>query len=225
MKDLSAPTLAEDLLLVLFQPRTGAVAAAGENILHHVLAGAVLTELTFDASVTTTTTPNGSASVEVVEGRAPSDGILRSAWDYAAHTPRALETILAAIGPALRQPLLERLVARGDIREENAKVLGLLKTTTLKDGANGRRSGLVRDVHNVLVEGMEPTLRIAALAGLIWGSGTLHQFEPEIPRSSRVGRRAEEFGRGDLGAHGATQAVARAAAAMMRLIAASLPPS
>jgi hypothetical protein len=37
MKNLSAPTLAEDLLLVLFQPDSGTI--AGENTLYYVLAG------------------------------------------------------------------------------------------------------------------------------------------------------------------------------------------
>lgn len=219
MKNLSAPILAEDLLLVLFQPDSGTI--AGENTLYYVLAGAVLADLAFNESVTTTTTRTGSVSVEAVEGRAPSDEILRSAWDYASNKPDGVQTMLAAIGPTLRQPLLERLVARGDIREENGKVLGLLKTTTLKDGGSGRRSGLIRDVRNVLVDGEEPTPRVAALAALMWGSGTLQQFDPEIPWTSAVITRAEELARGNWSAEGANQAVARATAATIAIIAAT----
>ena len=216
MKDLNAPTLAEDLLLVLFQPESGAI--AGESTLYAVLAAAVLAELSFDEGVTTTTTRTGAAVVEAVEGRAPSDEILRSAWDYALGAPRAVQTLLAAIGPALRQPLLERLIMRGDIREENGKVLGMLKTTTLKDGGNGRRPALIREIREVLVESAEPTPRVAALAALVWGSGTLHKFDPEIPWNSVVITRAQELARGDWGAEGATQAVARATAAMIAMI-------
>jgi hypothetical protein len=222
MKSLSAPTLAEDLLLVLFQPDSGTI--AGENTLYYVLAGAVLADLAFNESVTTTTTRNGSVSVEAVEGRAPSDEILRSAWDCVSDKPGGVQTMLAAIGQTLRQPLLERLVARGDIREENGKVLGLFKTTTLKDGGSGRRSGLIRDVRNVLVDGVEPTPRVAALAALMWGSGTLHQFDPEIPWSSAVITRAQELERGNWSAEGATQAVARATAATIGIIAATVLP-
>ena len=217
MKDLNTPTLAEDLLLVLFQPDSGAI--AGENTLYYVLAGAVLAELTFNESVTTTTTRTGSTSVEAVKGRAPSDEILRSAWDYAADKPRVVQTMLAAIGPALRQPLLERLIARGDIRQENGKVLGMLKKTTLKDGVSGRRSGLIREIRSVLVDGVEPTPRVAALAALMWASGTLHQFDPEIPWNSVVITRAQELERGNWNAESATQAVARATAAMIGIIA------
>src|SRR5688572_18727802 len=118
-KTFDAPILAEDLLLVLFQPDSGAI--AGESTLYYALGGAVLADLAVTESVTTTTTRIGTMRVEAVEGRAPSDQILRGAWDYVADKPRGVQTILAAIGPKLRQPLLERLVARCDIREENGK--------------------------------------------------------------------------------------------------------
>jgi hypothetical protein len=222
MKNLDVPTLAEDLLLVLFQPDSGTI--AGENTLYYVLAEAVLADLAFDESVTTTTTRTGSVSVDAVEGRAPADEILRSAWDYVSDKPGGVQTILPAIGPPLRQPLLERLIVRGDIREENGKVLGLFKTTTLKDGGSGRRSGLIRDVRNVLMDGVDPTPRVAALAALMWGSGSLHQFDPEIPWTSAVITRAQELERGNWSAEGATQAVASATAAMIGIIAATVLP-
>jgi hypothetical protein len=222
MNNLSAPTLAEDLLLVLFQPDSGTI--AGENTLCYMLAGAVVADLTLNESVTTTTTRTGSVRVEAVEGRAPPDEILRSAWEYASDKPHGVQTMLAAIGPTLRQPLLERLIARGDIREENGKVLGLLKTTTLKDGESGRRSGLIRDVRYVLVDGVEPTPRVAALAALLWGSGTLHHFNPEIPWTSAVITRAQELARGNWSAEGATQAVARTTATTIEIIAATVLP-
>lgn len=221
MKNLGTPILAEDLLLVLFQPDSGTI--AGENTLYYVLAGAVLADLALNESVTTTTRI-GAASVEGIEGRAPSDEILRSAWNYASDNPGGIQTMLAAIGPTLRQPLLERLIARGEIREENGKMLGLFKVTTLKDGGSGRRSGLIRDVRDVLMGSVEATPRVAALAALMWGSGTLPQFDPEIPWTSAVITRAQELGRGNWSADVATQAVARATAATIGIIAATVPP-
>jgi hypothetical protein len=182
----------------------------------------VLAELAFTESVTIATTRTGSESVQAVEGRAPSDEILRTAWDFASSKPVEIQTLPAAIGPTLRQPLLERLIARGDIREENGKVLGLLKTTHLKEGGSGRRSGLIRHIRNVLVDGVEPTARVAALAALIWGSGTLNQFDPEIPWTSIDITRAEELARGHWSAEGTPQAVARATAATIRIIAANV---
>ena len=212
MEHISSPTLAEDLLLVLFQPESGVI--AGENILCDVLAGAVLAELAFNENVRIKPAGAGIVRVEAVEKRAPSDGILRSAWDYAAGNPGLLQAMLAAIGTAIRQPLLERLVARGDIREENGKVLGRLRKTTLKDGGSGRRSSLIANIRNVLVDGADPTPRVGALTALMWGSGTLHQYDPEIPWNPAVIARAQAFGRGDW-ADGGDQTAARASAAVI----------
>lgn len=204
---VDSTTLAEDLLLLLYQPDSGTI--AGENTLFYVLAGAVLADLALDERVTTTTTRMGSVSVEAVVGRAPSDDIMRTAWDYVSDRPRAVQTVLAGIGHTLRQPLLERLIARGDIREERRKVLGLFSTTALVDGGNGRRAGLLEDVRDALVERTEPTPRVAALAALIWASGTLPQFHAEIPWNSSVIARAQELESGSWGAGAAAEAVQR----------------
>lgn len=194
-ENVDSPILAEDLLLLLFQPDSGTI--AGENTLFDVLAGAVLADLALHESVIATTTGTRGVVVEAIEGQAPSDDILHSAWDYVSDRPRGVQTILPAIGPKLRQPLLERLVARGDIREESRKVLGVLKATVLKGGRNGRRARLLEDVREVLVGGVEPTPRVAALAALVWGSGTLSKFDPDIPWTAPVLTRARELETGN----------------------------
>lgn len=204
---LDAPTLPEDLLLLLFQPDSGTV--AGESTLFYVLAGAVLADLALDERVTATTTRTGTVGVEAVQGRAPSDTILRPAWDQVAGGPHGVQTVLPAIGPTLREPLLERLVARGDIRREKRKALGLFPTTVLVEGGSRRRADLLREVRDVLVDGAQPTPRVAALAALVWGSGTLPQFDPAIPWTSSVITRAQELERGHWGAGAAAEAVAR----------------
>ncbi|MCL3859843.1 GPP34 family phosphoprotein [Actinotalea sp. K2] len=208
-----APTLAEDLLLLLFQPASGTI--AGETTLYYVLAGAALADLALDERVTTTGARTGTESIEAVDGRAPSDEILLAAWDYVSERPRDVQTLLAAIGPTLRQPLLGRLIARGDLRKVSRKVLGLLTTTALEDGGNGRRLGLLEDVRDVLVDGAEPTPRTAALAALIWASGTLPQFDPWIPWTSSVVTRAQELERGSWGAGAAGEAVTRTTSAII----------
>ena len=212
-QNLDIPTLPEDLLLLLFQPDSGTI--AGETTLFYVLAGAVLADLALKESVATTTTRFGTVNLEAVEGRAPSDEILRYAWDYVSDKPRAVQSILPAIGPTLRQPRLERLIARGDIREDSRKTLGLFNATVLIDGANGRRSGLLEDVRGVLVDGAEPTSRVAALAALVWGSGTLPKFDPVIPWTSSVTNRAHELEAGNWGAGAAAEAVTRTMTAIV----------
>ncbi|WP_329081457.1 GOLPH3/VPS74 family protein [Streptosporangium sp. NBC_01469] len=107
--------------------------------------------------------------------------------------------------------LLDRLVERGDIRRGSRKALGLFDTTVLEDGGSGRRSRLLDDIRDVLVEGTEPQPRIAALAALLSGSGTLPQFHREIPWTSPVITRAKEFERGNWGA--VAEAIARSVTA------------
>ncbi|BCJ60891.1 GOLPH3/VPS74 family protein [Micromonospora endophytica] len=196
-------TLVEDLLLLLFQPASGTI--AGENTLFYVLGGAVLADLALGDHLTTV----AQGQVRSVAGHPPPDGLLRPAWDYLAEKPRGVQTALAAIGPALREPVLARLIARGDIDQEPRKVLGLFPTTALRDGRTRRRAGLLADVRRVLVEGAQPQARVAALAALLSASGTLPQFHSEIPWTSSVITRAKELERGDWGADAAGQAVTR----------------
>ncbi|RLP84324.1 GPP34 family phosphoprotein [Micromonospora sp. BL4] len=201
------PTLVEDLLLLLFQPRSGTI--AGENTLFYVFGGAVLADLALGDHLTTA----DRGRVRSVAGHPPSDDLLRPAWDYLTEKPRGVQTALAAIGPALRKPVLERLIARGDIDQEPRKVLGLFRTTALRDGRTGRRAGLLADVRQVLVDGAEPQARVAALAALLSASGTLPQFHREIPWTSAVITRAKELEQGDWGADAAAAAVTRAVTA------------
>ncbi|WBB47943.1 GPP34 family phosphoprotein [Verrucosispora sp. WMMA2044] len=198
-----SPTLVEDLLLLLFQPWSGTI--AGENTLFYVLAGAVLADLALADRVTMA----DRRKVQTVEGQAPSEELLRSAWDYVSEKPRGVQTVLAAIGPHLRKPVLERLVERGDIRREERKVLGLFRTTALRDGGNGRRARLLEEVRQVLVDGTEPSARMAALAALLSGSGTLPQFYRDIPWTTPVIERAKELEQGNWGAGAAAEAVTR----------------
>ncbi|WP_422735667.1 GOLPH3/VPS74 family protein [Micromonospora sp. WMMD729] len=198
-----APTLVEDLLLLLFQPASGTI--AGENTLFYVLGGAVLADLTLGEHLTTT----DRQRVSSLAGHPPTGTLLRPAWDYLAEKPRGVQTALAAIGPALREPVLERLIARGDIDQEPRKVLGLFRTTALRDGRTERRSRLLADVRRVLVDGAEPPARVAALGALLSASGTLPQFHREIPWTSPVISRAKEFEQGDWGADAAGAAVTR----------------
>jgi len=66
----------------------------------------------------------------------------------------------------------------------------------------------------VLAEG-EPSPRVAALAALISASGTLPQFDREIPWTSPVITRAKEVEQGNLGAGAAAEAVARTFTALI----------
>lgn len=207
------PTLAEDLLLVLFQPDSRTI--AGENTLFYVLGGAVLAELAIGEHVRTDDGPIGTTRVAVTESDPPAEDILRRGWDYVAEKPRNVQTVLAAVGPYLREPLLERLVENGHLVRGRRKVLGLFDASTIELGDTGRREQLVADIRAVLVDGAEPEPRVAALAALVSGSGTLPQFHREIPWTSPVITRAKELERGNWGADAAAEAVVRTMTAVI----------
>ena len=206
-------SVAEDLLLLLFQPDSGTI--AGENTLFYVLGGAVLADLALGEQVTTEPGRLGTTLVKAVESRPPDDGVLRSVWDHVLPQPRGVQTVLAAVGPSLRGPLLDRLVERGHLRRSSRKRFGLFTTTTLEEGTTGRRAQLLAEVRAVLVDGTEPEPRVAALAALISASGNLPRFDPVIPWTSPVITRAEELKQGHWGAETAAQAVTRTVTAVV----------
>ncbi|MCM3661517.1 GPP34 family phosphoprotein [Georgenia satyanarayanai] len=154
-------TLAEDLLLLLFQPGSGTI--AGEGTLSYVLAGAVLAELGLGGHVHAAAGRLGSTTVSAVPRRPPADRLLRESWEYVSDRARGVQTVLPATGPTLREPLLDRLVERGDLRRSTRRALGLFSVSVLEEGATGRRSALLTELRAVLADG-EPVPRVAALA-------------------------------------------------------------
>ncbi len=206
------PLIAEDLLLLLFDPRSGTI--AGEGTLFYVLGGAVLTELAITNQIAIENRGGLHGSlVSAVEDTPPTDPLLRSAWDRIAEKPRDPQTLLASIGPTLRPVVLDRLVERGYIVAERKKRLRLFTTTSLREGDGRRRSDLLAQVRAVFVDGVSPQPRIAALGALLSASGTLPTFYRDIPWSGDVYTRGKELERGEWGADAVGVAVARTVAA------------
>lgn len=217
------PLLVEDVLLLLFQPDSGSI--AGENILFYVLGGAILGDLALSGRVEVR--PHGALSTRVHTVGTPKAGdeLIASALAYVSEKPRNVQTILAAVGPTLREPVLDRLVERGDLDREQGKWLGVFPTSKLTLGS-GRRAELMTEVRAALVDGETPEPRIAASIALLSASSTLPQFHQEIPWSGDVYTRGKEFERGDWGAAAASDAVTRTMAAVIgnAVIAATILP-
>lgn len=206
-------TLAEDLLLVLFQPQSGTI--AGEGTLYYVLAGAVLADLGLGGHVRTGTGKLGGLTVEAVADNPPADHLMRATWEYVADKPRGVQTVLAATGPTLREPLLDRLIDRGELRRRAHRSLGFIPSSVVEEGDSERRRTLLAGIRAVLVDGADPAPRTAALAALLYGSGTLPQFDRDIPWTSPVIRRAEELKEGNWGAGATAKAVARSVTSLI----------
>jgi len=202
------PLIAEDLLLLLFDPRSGTI--AGEGTLFYTLAGAVLADLAAGGhiEVDEDTTLTGRR-VRAVAAAPPADPLLREPWDRLTRKPRTAQVLLAEIGPTLRDPMLDRLVLAGHIARERGRMLGILPTTRLSAGGTSRRAELLDAVRPVLAEGAQPTPRTAALAALLSASGSLPALYQDIPWSGSVFTRGQELERGDWGAAAAGEAVTR----------------
>ncbi len=216
------PLIVEDTLLLLFQPDSGTI--AGENILFYVLGGAVLADLALAGRVEAEEQGPFTRVRAVGTGEAP-DPLLEPALTSLSRRSQDVQAVLADIGPRLRGPVLDRVVARGDLRRTEGKVLGLFPTTRITL-ASDRRAALIRDVRAALIDGEEPSARTAASIALLSASSTLPQFHAEIPWGTDVYTRAKKLESGEWGAAAASSAVARTmnAVIMNTVIAATVLP-
>ena len=209
---LPEPTLAEDFLLLLFDPARGSI--RGEGRLRYPLGGAMLSELALDEHVELNDQGSWKGVTVTAVGAGPEDPLLREAWQRLERKPIKAQSFLAAIGPKVRGPVLDRLVERGDIHRSRGRALRIFPTTKLSDGGSGRRTAVVEPVRAALVDGIEPLPRIAVLAALLSASSTLPHMKDDIPWSKEVQRRGKAFEKGDWGAQAVSRAVAAAAAAV-----------
>jgi hypothetical protein len=210
----AAPALAEDILLLLFDPRTGTIAGEGNN-LFHTLAGAVLVELAFQERIDIDERTTFKGRQVHAAGEAPTDPILREVWERIERKSTDVHSLILEIGPGLRARVIDRVVERGNIGRENRKALGLFNTTALVDGGTSRRADLLAPVRAALVDGDEPDPRTAALAALLAASGGLPALHKDIPWSGDVYTRGRELQRGDWGAAAVGESVQRTMAGLI----------
>ncbi|WP_061961496.1 GOLPH3/VPS74 family protein [Demequina flava] len=204
------PTIAADLMLLLFNPHKGAI--SGEGTLYYPLGGAVLAELALDDHVDIEDAGKHRAGKVTATGSGPEDPLLREAWDRIAKKPQGAQGLLAAIGPRLRGPVLDRIVYRGDIVRTKRKVLGIFPSTKLSDGGTTRRPELVSQMQAVYLHGVDPDPRTGILAALLSASGQLHSLHREIPWSGDLKKRGKELEKASWAAEGVSTAIQSAAA-------------
>jgi hypothetical protein len=205
--------LVEDLMLLLLDDETGTI--AGEGTLYYVLGGAVLTELALREYVTADggrTLANGR-KVTATPGVAPSDPMLRFGYDIVSERPRGVQELLIRIGADLRGQVLDRLVERGFLRRETKRTLGIFRTTRLPADRPEYEAESLERVRSVLVDGVEPDQRTAALVALLSASGTLPQFYRAIPWSGAVYTRGKALESAHWAAEATSSAVTRTVAA------------
>lgn len=201
------PLIVEDLLLLLLDDRSGA--PRGEANLHYTLGGAVLMELALLGRVEIDTRQR----VHTV-GREPlGDSLLDRAAQQVARRTRHVHTVLVDIGLELAPRVRDRLVERGLLRRERAKVLGFIPVTRTPAQNLPYEAALLERVRSVLEDGAAPDPRTAALAALLSAGGTLSDLRPPIRRSAVVTARARDLREGRWASAAVNQAVLVAAIA------------
>ncbi|MBU7597147.1 GPP34 family phosphoprotein [Streptomyces sp. P38-E01] len=206
--------LVEDLMLLMTDDRSGAVAGAGT--LYYTLGGAVLVELGLDGQVAADENDTGlnGLRVRAVAGDLPTDPLLRTAHDTVASRVRGVQTLLIEIGTGLHATVTDRLVERGLLLRRSRTVLGLFRTTSTRVADTGHKRELLARLRATLVDGAEPDSRTAALAGLLAASGTLPTLHRSIPWSGEVFLRAKQLEQDSWAAEAVNSAVMRTMAAV-----------
>ncbi len=212
---LEPPTVAEDVLLLLFDPRTGSIAGDGPA-LFPVLAGAVLVDLVEQERIEIAG-PATWTLRRLVRARgvlAPNDPLLRNVWSRIAAQPTDVQSLIVQIGPTLRQPTLDRLVRRDDLRHR-PRLLGLIPSARLAIGGTSRRAELLAPVRATLVDAADPDPRTATLAALLSAGGALPGLAADIPWSGDVHIRGKALEQGYWGAGASTEVVRRTTVAQI----------
>lgn len=169
--------IAEDLLLLLTDDTTGRFVVDG-TALDLALAGAVLLELAEKGRITITTAADvdmrrkgkkvKAGRVKVVTPLLTGDGTLDQALDRCGELAgKKPEAALGALAKGLRPQLLDRLAHAGILRADHGRVLGVFPSTRWPAADSAHESQLHDQLRSVLVHGITPDPRTAALAALL----------------------------------------------------------
>jgi hypothetical protein len=205
--------IVDDLMLLLLDDDGASIQAAGT--LYYTLGGAVLTELALLGRIEADESGilNGPRVTPAGEGPLP-DPLLQSAYDTIAEKTQRVQPLLVAIGADLWREVIDRLAARGLVRREEKKVLGLFRTTRWPAADVEHEARLRSRVRRVLEDGETPDPRTAAIIGLLSASGALPSLRPPLPWTSVTVTRAKELELGHWGPEAVATAVTRTAAAI-----------
>ncbi|MCD7049568.1 GPP34 family phosphoprotein [Rhodococcus sp. BH2-1] len=191
--------IAEDLLLLLLDDESGDPLVDGTR-LPRVLAGAVLLELALDGYVTPADqgedVERGRLAVRRME--APADPILGHALGVVADARRPMkpEAAIEKLDSEVRAAVFERVIDRGWVRESRRKVLGIFPSKVWPPVDESHERGVRHELSGVLVEGLDPTPRAAALISLLSAVDAAAKVFPDTDRKM-IRKRAKEIADGE----------------------------
>jgi hypothetical protein len=214
--------IAEDLVLLLLDDESGKLEHA--TYLDVGIGGALLVELALAENVSV---EKGSglwarAKVHVSSAPPPADPLLAEALALVAEKPRTAEDLVGRLGKKRRDVLLGRLRERGILEEKEHRTLGLIARKRWATVDSTHEAGVRRALGDVLLRGVQPDQRTAALVSLLSSLDLAHKVVEHAGLSTReVRKRAKEVAEGDWSAKAVSDAVAAAQAAIMAAMIAS----
>jgi hypothetical protein len=205
--------LAEDLLLLLTDDRTGKAVVSGSE-LDLALGGAQLVELSLAGRVDI----DHRKRLVVLDASPTGDALLDRALEVIQRREgKKPSAVVGELGKKLRPALQERLVVAGILREEKGKVLGLFPTTRWPAASADHENAVRRALETALVLGRPPEPRDGALVSLLHALRATHRVVPpkEHDLSRReLDRRAKAIAEGSWGSKAVRQAIDAAMAAV-----------
>jgi len=208
--------IAEDLLLLAYDDESGT--ETGALGLDYRLAGALLVELAMDGRVDVAGDaaqgmPQDPARATVVVRDPSPTGhpALDAALAVVGERPRRAKDLVEPLSHGVRERLLQALADRGVLRREERKVLAIFPVTRWPAEERAHEEVLRTRLVAVLVDGLTPDPRTAALAALLKGSGLVARLVDK-PDRKRAEERVEELAASAWVADGVAAALAAQAA-------------
>ena len=214
--------IAEDLVLLLLDDETGKLEHA--TYLDTGIGGALLVELALAENVSVVKGDGlwAQAKVHVSSASPPADPVLAEALGLVGEKPRTAEDLVGRLGKKRRDVLLDRLRQRGIIKEKEHRTLGLIPRKRWPTVDSTHEAGVRRALGDVLLRGVLPDQRTAALVSLLSSLDLAHKVvdREDLP-AREVKKRAKEVAEGDWAAKAVKDAVAAAQAAVTATVIAS----
>ncbi|MGC5628226.1 GOLPH3/VPS74 family protein [Georgenia sp. Z1344] len=210
--------LAEDLTLLLLDDDSGRFTA--HSSLDAALGGALLAELALGGWVVIGD-PSGMfkrSTVRPTDAPAPGHQVLAEALAEVAAKERSTNELVTRLGRAAKEPLLESLAARGILRRERGRVLGLFPSTTWPTADATHEQQMRAALTDGIATGRGDE-RVIALLSVLSAIDMAHKVLPVDGLGNReIRRRVREMAEGDLSAKAVKDAVGAIDAAVTAAI-------
>jgi hypothetical protein len=206
--------IAEELLLLAY--REDGTAHGKGTELDVALGGALLVELALAGNVELTDTDVVASGQRPV----PSQSELAAALTAIASKPRRPRSWVQRLAKGARRRLLDDLVARGVLTEQEYRRLGVFPARRYPAADPAPREEIEGRLRAAVVDGEQPDERTAALASMIAAAGLERRVFPQDDRKL-VKRRLKEIAEGDAVAAAVRRTIRAAHAATMAAVTAA----